>query len=182
MHWSNRFFVVKLLRNEPKTLLDIHPTYVLKRPMVRVAADSKLCCPLASFRPRRIPNLASLIAVPYDANLTVHRVPTDMCHFVSVNTISAEYHIFYMRVPNAHHFICQRAIGWQGSGAIDDSRMPPVHQSGHSINAERRPTGRGLNRRCHQKPKGMVQDSCPPPFASRIALGQRDRQAVNSNR
>ena len=27
--------------------------------------------PLAAFRPRRIPNLASLIAVPYDANLTV---------------------------------------------------------------------------------------------------------------
>ena len=40
-------------------------------PKVRVAADSKLCCPLASFRPRRIPNLASLIAVPSDANLTV---------------------------------------------------------------------------------------------------------------
>ena len=43
----------------------------LKLPKVRVAADSKLCCPLASFRPRRIPNLASLVAVPYDANLTV---------------------------------------------------------------------------------------------------------------
>ena len=40
-------------------------------PKVRVAADSKLCCPLASFRPQRIPNLASVIAVPYDANLTV---------------------------------------------------------------------------------------------------------------
>ena len=38
---------------------------------VRVAADSKLCCPLAPFRPRRIPNLASLLAVPFDANLTV---------------------------------------------------------------------------------------------------------------
>ena len=40
-------------------------------PKVRVAADSKLCYPLASFRPRRIPNLASLLAVPFDANLTV---------------------------------------------------------------------------------------------------------------
>ena len=39
-------------------------------PKVRVAANSKLCCPLASCRPRRIPNLASLIVVPSDANLT----------------------------------------------------------------------------------------------------------------
>ena len=39
-------------------------------PKVRVAADSKLCCPSASFRPRRIPSLASLTAVPYDVNLT----------------------------------------------------------------------------------------------------------------
>ena len=44
-------------------------------PKVRVAADSKLCCPLASFRPRRSPNLASsLIAVPSDANLTVREM------------------------------------------------------------------------------------------------------------
>ena len=40
-------------------------------PKVRVAADSKVCCPLAAFRPRQIPNLASPVAVPYDANLTV---------------------------------------------------------------------------------------------------------------
>ena len=41
-------------------------------PKVRVTAGSKLCCPLASFRPQRIPNLASRVAVSYDTNLTVH--------------------------------------------------------------------------------------------------------------
>ena len=51
-------------------------TFIEKRaknmlPKVRGAADSKVCCPLASFRPLRIPNLASLLAVPHDANLTV---------------------------------------------------------------------------------------------------------------
>ena len=60
----------------------------LKLPKVRVAADSKLCGPLASFRPRRIPNLASLIAVPYDASLTV--VLYDSCFELLVLTISLQ--------------------------------------------------------------------------------------------
>ena len=41
-------------------------------PKVRVAADSKLCCPLAVFRLQRMPNHASLPAVPTVANLTVY--------------------------------------------------------------------------------------------------------------
>ena len=55
---------MNLLKNEPKTLLTSGGS-------IRVVADSKLCCPLAAFRFRRIPNLASLVAVPSDANLTV---------------------------------------------------------------------------------------------------------------
>ena len=69
MHWSNQFFAVNLLKNKPKQLLTSIPTMSsstpwLKLPQVSVAADSKLCFPLASFRFRRIPNLASLLAVP----------------------------------------------------------------------------------------------------------------------
>ena len=42
-------------------------------PKVRVAANSKVCCPLAVFRLQQIPNHASLPAVPTVANLTVAR-------------------------------------------------------------------------------------------------------------
>ena len=76
MHWSNQFIDVNLPKNEPKTLLDLHRTYVLERPMAQASqgkgrsgfqtllslsvfsslADSKPCVPYG---------------VPYDANLTV---------------------------------------------------------------------------------------------------------------
>ena len=76
MHWSKQFFAVNLSKNEPKTLLDLHPTYVLKRPMAKASQGKgrgafQTLRPLATFRPRQIPNLASVIAVPYVANLTV---------------------------------------------------------------------------------------------------------------
>ena len=62
-------------------------------PRVRVAADSKLCCPLASFRPRRIPNLASLLAVPFDANLTVARTDVLSASVLLVLVfLAAEFH------------------------------------------------------------------------------------------
>ena len=54
-------FRCKIVEKRPKNML----------PKVRVAADSKLCCILASFCHRRIPNLASLLTVPFHANLTV---------------------------------------------------------------------------------------------------------------
>ena len=73
MHWSNRFFAVNVSKDEPKTLLDLHPTYAIKRPMAEASQGKgrggfQTLLSLSVFS-----NLVPLIAVPYDANLTVLR-------------------------------------------------------------------------------------------------------------
>ena len=62
-------FWCEFIEKRAKNIADLRR--LSRRGSVRVAADSKLCCPLASSRPWWIPNLASLLAVHLDANLTV---------------------------------------------------------------------------------------------------------------
>ena len=76
MHWSNQLFVVNWQNMSQQKLLDLHPTYVLRRPMANACEgkdrwDSRPCGPQPVFRLRRIPKFAVLMGGPYVANLTV---------------------------------------------------------------------------------------------------------------